>query len=59
MVWVHEKTPAEVPPLADIRQRVESEVLREREQTELLAHTRSLRENARIILPDAPVASNP
>ena len=59
MVWVHEKTPAVVPPLDEIRQRVESEVLRERERSELIAHTQSLREKARIVLPDTSLATAP
>ena len=59
MVWVHEKTPAVVPPLDEIRQRVESEVLRERERSELIAHTQSLREKARIVLPAASLATTP
>jgi len=59
MVWVHEKTPAVVPPLDEIRQRVESEVLRERERSELIAHTQSLREKARIVLPETSLATAP
>jgi hypothetical protein len=59
MVWVHEKTPSVVPPLDEIRQRVESEVLRERERSELIAHTQSLREKARIVLPDTSLATAP
>ena len=54
LVWVHEYEASEIPPLAAIRARVESELLREREQAELVAHTARLRANAEVILPGPP-----
>jgi hypothetical protein len=51
LVWVQERSPAQIPPLDEIRRRVEAELLREREQAELKAYTERLRNSARIILP--------
>jgi hypothetical protein len=48
---VQERSPAQIPPLDEIRRRVEAELLREREQAELKAYTERLRNSARIILP--------
>jgi len=50
LVWAHEHSPAEVPPLAEIRSRVENELLREREKAAMRTHTARLRENAEIIV---------
>jgi len=49
-VWAHERSPAEVPPLAEIRTRVESELLRERERAGMVDYTTRLRENAEIVV---------
>jgi hypothetical protein len=59
LVWVHERSPSRVPDLHEIRPRVESELLREREQAELLAHSQRLRENAEIIVPGEQGAPAP
>ena len=48
LVWPHERTPAVLPPLDEIRQRVEGELMREREVKDLKKHLDSLRQNARI-----------
>jgi len=48
LVWPHERTPAVLPPLDEIRQRVEGELMREREEKDLQEHLDSLRRNARI-----------
>ena len=49
-VWAHERSLAEVPPLAEIRTRVENELLRERERAAMVDHAARLRENAEIIV---------
>ncbi|MCS5638585.1 MAG: peptidylprolyl isomerase [Myxococcota bacterium] len=51
LVWVQERSPTLIPPLDEIRPRVEAELLREREQAELNAYTERLRNSARVILP--------
>ena len=51
LVWVDERSPAQIPPLPEIRSRVEAELLREREQAELNAYTERLRDQAQVILP--------
>jgi len=56
IVWVHERSASELPPLEKIRKRVENEWLREREQEALTTHTESLREKAEIILPPLPAS---
>lgn len=55
LVWVQERSPAQIPPLAEIKPRVEAELLREREQAELNAYTERLRNSARVILPGSGV----
>ena len=54
IVWVHERSPSELPALGEIRKRVENEWLREREQKALTDHTEALRARAEIILPALP-----
>ncbi len=49
-VWAYDRSPAEVPPLAEIRTRVENELLRERERAAMVDHTARLRENAEIVV---------
>ncbi|MDE0885498.1 MAG: peptidylprolyl isomerase [Myxococcota bacterium] len=51
IVWVHERSPSELPALGEIRKRVENEWLREREQQALKDHIEALRARAEIILP--------
>ena len=48
LVWPHERTNARLPALAEVRSRVEGELMREREEEALQNHLKSLRQDAQI-----------
>jgi hypothetical protein len=48
VVWVHERAPARMPSLDEVRRAVEGDLLRDREKAALREHLTTLRERARI-----------